>query len=230
MRAHAVLAALGICMTAGLAHAATVELTTSGVFTNPAPEQAVTTGVGTSTFTWGIAAPYSTVSSLSFTGGTFAADTETGDAFVFGQLDYTNGAILVGSEATSVDLDVTVSGGVDGSQDFDLGLINTLNVANPVASADYVIISANLGSAELTIDGEAYVLEFLGFGDIDPNGGFATTSSFHVYEGASASASLLGRLTDAASVPELSTQSSASALFLLLGAATVLASRRRREA
>ncbi|MBN1610589.1 MAG: choice-of-anchor K domain-containing protein [Polyangiaceae bacterium] len=226
MRILGVAAALGMYLITGVAHAGIIDLTTSGVFTNAEPATAVFSGEGTSYFTWGQASP--TVSSLTFTGTTTSVDTDT--PFEFGTLSYYNGTIVGDSGATSVDLTVSVDAGVSGAgvQPFDLGLINTLNIDyDPVASADYVTISADLGSANLTIGGEAYVLDFLGFSDWS-GGGFSVGNEFHVYENQGASANLVGMLTHApAAVPELSGQSSASALFLALGALAVLTSRRR---
>ncbi len=232
MRTPAALAALGILLTAGLANAATVDLTTSGVFTNPeGSSSTVTTGVGTSDFTWGTGTSGSGPSSLSFGGTTATVDTDLSELFTFGVLEFYNGTIVSGTGASSVDLSVSVDAGPagDGEQSFDLGIINTVNTWNPIASADYVTITAELGSADLMIDGQAYVLEFLGFGTVSA-GGFDVTNQFHVFEGASASAELVGRLSSApaASVPELSGKSSGAGLFLALGAIAILTSRRRR--
>jgi hypothetical protein len=227
MRIHGVIVALGLTFTTGMAHAALVDLTTTGTFTNPeGPSGAVWSGVGTDTFSWGEAYPDQSV--LAFEGTTASVDTGLTDAFTFGTLDFHNGTIIAGSEATAVDLTVNVDAGIAGSgaQSFDLGIINTLNTYNPWASADYVTISAVLGSADLTIDGESYVLEFLGFGTVTA-GGFDVTNQFHVFEGASASAQLVGRLTPSATVPELAGRSFAAPMFLALGAIAVLTARRR---
>jgi MYXO-CTERM domain-containing protein len=211
-----------------MANAAVVDLTTTGIFTDPVGGH--TTGVGTSDFTWGYGTNGSGPSSLSFDGATAVVNTESGQEFAFGVLEFYNGTIIANSGTSGVDLTVSVDAGVagDGVQSFDLGIINTPNVGTPDQQADYVSISAELGSADLTIDGESYVLEFLGFGDIS-SGGFDIVNEFHVHEGATASATLLGRLTPSAAVPELSGKSSGAGLFLALGAIAVLTSRRRRR-
>jgi hypothetical protein len=233
MRIHASIAALGLTLTTSLAHASLVELTTTGTFSNPeGPATAVPhwSGVGTDVFSWGNAYTEDYYQShLAFDGATATVNTDSGDIFSFGTLEFRNGVIVSGTGATGVDLTVSVDAAIAGSgvQSFDIGIINTPNIINPWVGADYVTIDAELGSADLTMDGEAYVLEFLGFGSMDGDG-FLVGDQFRVFEGGSASAHLMGQLTPAsATVPELSARSFAAPMFLVLGAAAILVARRR---
>ena len=184
--------------------AAPIAGTSSGVFVHPTgPSGMVTSGVGTSNFSWGIGAD-SAPSSLSFAGNAF--NTLTEQVFSFGTLSYFNGATYAGTEAESVDLNVTASFtsplGVTGSFLYDLGLINTLNVSDPNASADIIQFQTAFPSSTFTSGGINYTLEFLGFGHISGSG-FSTVNQFHVLEGERASAELMGRVTqNIPAVPE----------------------------
>ncbi len=173
----------------------------SGSFVNPiGPGGMVVTGVGTDFFTWGIGNP---PSSLGYGGNLFSVETD--EVFSFGTLAYFNGAIAGGSEATSIDLDVTLSltnpSGVMEDFLYTMSLINTLNTGDPNASADFVNLPSTQPDSFFTVDGLNYTLEFLGFGEISGSG-FTTVDNFHVLEGASASAEMLGRITVATAVPE----------------------------
>lgn len=193
-------------------YAAPIVGTSSGVFVNPTGPGLVVSGVGTSNFAWGVGY-YSPPSSLGFSGANF--NTQTEQVFSFGTLSYYNGVTL-GGEALGVGLDVTTSfttpSGVNGSFLYNLGLINTTNTGDPYASADIVQFQNTFPSSTFTSDGIIYTLEFLGFGNITP-GGYSTVNQFHVLEGATASAELLGRVTShIAPVPEPETYA-----MLLLG-------------
>ena len=178
----------------------------SGIFTNPTgPPDMITTGVGTSTFTWGEGDP--SPSSLRFIGNPFSVN--TGDPFSFGTLGYFNGTIFADTEADSVDLRVTLTlttpAGISQNFIYTLGLINTDNTGDPLASADIVNFPSSLPNTFFTTGGVNYTLEFLGFGTI-VGSGFSTVGNFHVLEGGTASAQLLGRITPApTAVPEPST-------------------------
>jgi len=108
----------------------------SGVFVNPAPATAVTSGVGTNIFRWGSGDP----SSLSFIGESF--DTEPNTPFKLGHLTFHNGVIASGTGADSVTLDVLMS--FDNVPEknsvfpINFHMINTLNTDDPIASADTV--------------------------------------------------------------------------------------------
>lgn len=181
----------GACLAlAASAGAIPISGTSSGVFVNPAPGSAVVTGVGTNDFTWGT--PFGTPpNELEFTGTPFAGF--TGVPFSFGTLDYFNGTILAGTEATSVDLSVTLTfttpTGVVQAFTFPLLLINTPNVVgDPEASADIVRLPSGLAPEFFVVDGVAYSLEFLGF--VGSGGG--TVTDFRALEGTAASAELVG--------------------------------------
>lgn len=172
--------------------------TSSGIFTNPAgPSGMIVSGVGTSHFTWGDGSPFgSPPSSLNFTGASF--NTETEQVFSFGTLSYFNGTIMAGTEANSVELNVTISlttpSGINQDFDYTFELINTPNTSDPVASADFVKFQNVFPTSSFTVGSVNYTLELLGVGSIS-GGGFSTIGQFHVFEGQSASGELLGRIT-----------------------------------
>lgn len=176
----------------------------AGIFVNPTgPSTMQVTGVGTDYFTWGDGSLYnSPPSSLGYAGNAFAVETD--NVFSFGTLSYFNGTVYPGTEAYSVDLNVnlslTVPSGV--SQDFlyDLALVNTPNTSDPNASADIVNFTGTQPDTFFTVDGVNYTLEFLGFGEIT-GAGFTTVDNFHVLEGQTATAQMLGRIT-VSTVPE----------------------------
>lgn len=193
----------------------------SGSFVNPTgPSGMVVTGVGTDFFTWGSGGAFgSPSSSLGYTGNSFSGETD--DVFSFGTLTYFNGTIAGGTQATSVDMDVTLAlaNPSDIVEDFlyTMALINTPNIGGPNASADIVNLSGVQPGSFFTVGGIDYTLEFLGFGAISGSG-FTTVDQFYVLEGASASAEMLGRITVA--VPEPATALLfASGLLGLIGLA-----------
>ena len=108
----------------------------AGSFVNPAPSSAVISGVGTSSFAWGVGQP----SQLSFTPKAF--NPKPNEVFSVGTLDYSNGIIFSGTGADSIDLflNFTFDNAIENNQQLSAGLslINTLNTSDPVASADYV--------------------------------------------------------------------------------------------
>lgn len=177
----------------------------SGSFINPVGGSGmIVSGVGTDSFTWGNGSSFnSPPSSLGYAGNSFSE--ETGDVFSFGTLSYFNGTIALGTEATAVDLDVTLTltnpSGIVEDFLYTMALINTPNVSDPNASADIVNLPGTQPDSFFTVGGVNYTLEFLGFGEI-AGSGFTTVDNFHVLEGARASAEMLGRITVATTVPE----------------------------
>lgn|GEM_PF-4776211 len=108
----------------------------SGTFSNPTPAGATTSGVGTNNFSWGNGDP----SSLTFTGKTF--DAKPGIAFDLGKLTFYNGSNT--NYANNVDFNTNVNFDNVPEKNFalstQLGLVNTINTDDPIASADYVTI------------------------------------------------------------------------------------------
>ena len=186
-----------------LAEALPIAGSSSGIFVNPAgPSGMQVTGVGTSAFTWGDGSAFgSPPSSLGFAGTPFNTTTET--YFDVGDITYFNGTIADGTEADTVDLQLmlnfTVPSGVNESFVYLLSLLNTPNTTDPVASADIVSFPSTLPTATFTTGGTTYSLG-LQVGVVS-GGGFSSQSTFSVYEGQSATATLRGIVT-AQGVPQ----------------------------
>jgi len=208
--------------------AGTVSGSSQGTFQNPvgAPGM-VTTGVGTSTFTWGDPTGFPTgPSSLHFGGLAFnSVPTET--QFKIGALDYFNGTVNAGTFADTVSLVLAVDfsdpNGITQNFAYDLQLINTPNTGTPDEAADYVILPP-FPDTILQIGAQQYTLK-LAFGNVTANG-FVIVNQFHVLEGQSASADLIGTITSDVSgvVPEPGTLVLVSPLLF----ATALRLRRRQ--
>ena len=177
----------------------------SGTFANP--DTGVTTGVGTSQFTWGTGVNGSAPSRFSFAPANFDITINSGfifgprarndrEVFSLGRLTYFNGAIAGGSGANAVELrnriDLTRPIAATGTIAVPLTMINTPNTSDPNASADIVNLPRNLPpTALLTSPGVGLVtVDAVGFGNVSGSG-FTTTDRFHVREGASAQADLL---------------------------------------
>lgn len=203
-------------------HAALFQGDSTGIFVNPTgPGGMVTTGAGTSSFTWGGG---SNTSSLDYTGASF--DVDENIDFIFGTLDYYNGTIPLGTQADAVDLsvnlDLTAPSAISENFVFDLSLINTPNNTGTAAGdADIVNFDNTVPSNSFSYAGVDYTLEFLGFGTLTGSG-FTIADSFNVYENDSASVNLVGRITS--SVPEPSTL-----LLLGLGIVTVVSVSKNRK-
>lgn len=167
----------------------------SGVFANPVgPAGMVTTGVNTSFFTWGDGLPPPS-SSLSFSGASFSVPAET--TFSVGTLTYFNGTISLGTEATNVDLLLTLAftnpSGLTENFSYTLGLINSPNVVgDDIGSADYVTLPS-LSSTVFTSGGIDYTLH-LEFGAFS-GASFGGPNEFRVLEGQTAAVGINGRIT-----------------------------------
>ena len=105
----------------------------SATFTSPAPSSAVTAGVGTNTFSWGVGDP----SWVRFDAS--SVDTTTGTLFKLGTLTFHNGIIFSGA-ANGVDMNIGLH--FDNVSELDsvlttlLDIVNTPNTDDPIASAD----------------------------------------------------------------------------------------------
>lgn len=213
-----VLLAMIISLGASEVLAADYSGNSSGVFVNPFagpsnPAMTVT-GVGTSNFTWGNGSAFgSPPSSLVFSGTPFSGNFE--QEFKFGNLRYYNGTIAAGTGADAVDLLTTLAfttpSGITQNFSFNFQLINTPNVADPVASADYVKLDQLFDpSSSFTYNGNIYFLQFTRFEAQDSFGFNSNATEFHVYENSGGVADLYGKITTSP-VPEPST-------FILFGA------------
>jgi hypothetical protein len=167
----------------------------SGIFVSPTGGPGmVTTGTNTNSFTWGTGY-YCAPSWLGFTGNSFASIVPE-QTFCLGNLSYFNGTLWDGTQAYSVALQAQLaftSIGITQNFDLNCGLINTPNTADPWASADSVLLSANFPTTLFTLNGIEYTLN-VGFGSVT-GGGFSEINKFFVLEGASASADLIGIIT-----------------------------------
>ena len=183
-----------LCLGTFTVNAALFQGTSSGNFVNPTGSSGlVTTGVGTSEFTWGSGQP----GSLGYKGAPL--DVNENDEFVFGTLNYFNGTTNSGSDANTVDLDVSLNftspSSITEDFTFNLGIENTPNTSSdPNENADIVNFDNTVPSNFFTSDGVDYTLEFLGFGTLD-GAGFTVEDSFRVLENESAKVDLVGRIT-----------------------------------
>lgn len=176
-----------------------IDGTTSGIFVNPLPGTATTTGVGTSTFTFGNASSTPPgPSKLIFTPTSFSTDTETD--FFIGSFSFYNGTVFQGTDINTVDLQVglnfTTPAVGNKTSTFTLSAINNPNTNDPDASADAILLPNSFSNATFEVSGTQYTLELLGFRNVVGDG-FLTSDStkLNVREGSTATAELWGRVT-----------------------------------
>ena len=228
------LAATLLAMTLGLAVlpgalAQPVDGSTTGDWVNPTPSAppVVTTGVGTSTFTWGDGTGFGTgPNSLSFESAAFSGLLES--PFKVGKITYFNGTTALGTTPDSVDLSLSLNfttpalPPVVGSYAFNL--VTTPNTSDPDASADFVYLPGLFSSTDFLIGGTTYRVKLVGFEDIVGDG-FLTSDALqlHVREGGTASADLFAVVTTQP-IPEPQTYA-----LLLAGLAALTVAVRRRE-
>lgn len=184
----------GLMAAATSVYATPIAGSTSGVFVNPVgPVGMITSGAGTSSFSWGDGSAFaSPSSSLTFAGTTFASN--SGSFFDVGSVTYFNGTIAGGTQADSVTLQIALSftdpAGVNESFNYALTLVNVPNNSGTQAGdADRVEFSTSPAQT-FTLGGETVTLE-LEVGSVGANG-FSTQSSFSVFEGAQAQVTLRG--------------------------------------
>ena len=151
-------------------------------------------GIGTSTFTWGIATEIGTSpNQLVFQGN--PVTTETGALFKVGDLTYFNGTILENTGIASVPLNFELSFDDPAtlSQVFsiDFEILTTPNNGTPDENADAVIPSTLVSQQSFSANELNYTLSLVGFSQ---DGGLTTTEEFRVREDARTTASLFGRI------------------------------------
>lgn len=110
-------------------------------------------------------------------------------------MTYYNGTILSGTGANTIDLDVTLDLDIKRRIfrpyfDFTFELINTVNTADPIASADFVYLDDARSSRTLIFDGQEFEFE-LRFGETTADG-FSEFDRFNVIENRDASVNLDG--------------------------------------
>ncbi|NEQ29919.1 MAG: hypothetical protein F6K04_02770 [Leptolyngbya sp. SIO4C5] len=179
----------------------------SGIFVNPLPTGAVTSGSGTSEFSFGDPATFGTgANRFSFEALPF--DTQTETDFLIGTFTYFNGTTTSGSQIDSVDLQIGLdflapAAGLETST-FGLEVISTINTSDPDASADAVLLPSSFSPTTFSLGGTEFTLQLLGFDNVIGDGFLTSTNTrLNVREGAEASAQLIGRVTsDIPDVPE----------------------------
>jgi len=175
----------------------------TGVFVNPVPDGSSPDllGVGTNFFQWGT--PFTGTinppqvsgrSSVLFTGMPFNTMTDTD--FVFGDLDYFNGTIFLGTGVTAFDLQVTLAfttpNGITQPFTYNIGTITTPD--SPNAVPDILDLPNGTATEFFSVGGVDYTLQILGFDDPDV-AGFNPVSQFAVQEGSTDKAQLVGKVT-----------------------------------
>ncbi|GBC61651.1 hypothetical protein DENIS_2613 [Desulfonema ishimotonii] len=169
----------------------------SGNWADPVPEGSspVFEGVGTSYFKWGDASFDTPPCHLKFEGYSFS-NVSPEIPFKIGKVSYYNGTTGIGTDASSVNLilslDIQAPIQVKFTPKFSLGLINVPNDGAAWENADYVHFPSSLSNEYITLGGTNYKLEIIGFSQ---DGGATTVKEFHVLEDNETSAELYGRIT-----------------------------------
>lgn len=123
---------------------------------------------------------------------------EIGDPFQVGLLRHFNEPIAVGSNATSVNLSISLlftDPAIVGSFDFTMNINETPNTDVP--PDDFIYFSSPSAPQSYVVDGIEYTLELLGFGDNWDN----LTTQFQSPEGQTNETILWGRITATPVVP-----------------------------
>ena len=206
--------------------------TMAGVWVNPNPGAlpVVTTGVGTSTFTWGTSTGATPPNSVIFDNspGSFATVTET--PFKVGKITYFNGTTAVGTTPDSVDLALTLNFAEPalGSivSDYTFNIVTTTNTADADESADYLYLPSAFSTTTFVIGSTTYNVKLTGFQDIVGDGFLASDDlALHVREGGTATADLFAVVTsEVSAVPE---PQNVALMLAALGMMGLVARRRR---
>ncbi len=171
-----------------------------GQFKDPVGDSGMVYVLDDNYFEWGESSGY-----LGFENGSYLEyigaaweNVQAGELFRLGTLDYFNGSIYSGTQATDITLDLTIALTLpDTNESFDINieLENTTNSDNNTEdqNADYIRISTLDTDFSTTIDGIQYELN-LAFGYTGDQG-FTTIDQFHVHEGATTTADLWGYFT-----------------------------------
>ncbi|WP_245824745.1 choice-of-anchor K domain-containing protein [Sphingomonas azotifigens] len=227
--------ALSAAAIAPVAHAQDVAGTTSAMFLDPSPANAVTQGLGSAHFGWGTpfkpvpSQPYQGANELNFIDTPFSANFE--QAFKIGTLYYYNGTTL-GLLPDTIDVAISLSFSQPQipvfSNSFTLKLKSTDNKGDDAANADYVYFPQTFSATEFTINGTVYRVQLTGFANIVGDGYLASNAQqLHVVEGKAATADLFARVTtQTPGVPEPGSWAMLIAGFGVTGAAM----RHRRKA
>ena len=232
MRLDKIFLALALGAVALPSFADNVSGTMNGVWVNPDPSAlpVVTTGVGTSTFTWGSSTGATPPNSVVFDNspGNFATVTES--PFKVGKITYFNGTTAIGSTPDSVDLALTLDFAEPalGSivSDYTFKIVTTTNTADADASADYLYLPSAFSTTTFVIGDTTYNVKLTGFQDIVGDGFLASDDlALHVREGGTATADLFAVVTsEVSAVPE---PQSLALMFAGLGMMGLVARRRR---
>jgi hypothetical protein len=201
-----ILAAISAAAFCVCANATDVSGIASATFENPQPIGGIitTTGVGTSSFTWGSWS--SPVNQMDFAGTSFASNFES--PFKLGTLTYFNGLSRSGSVPDTVDLAVKLAFASplipDVTSSFTMQLLSTVNSSTPDGNADYVTFGSVFSDTSFLIGSTTYRVKITGFENVVGDGFLVSDATqFHVREGAVASADLFAVVTtQTPAVPE----------------------------
>jgi hypothetical protein len=116
--------------------------------------------------------------------------------FALGNLVILNGTTFNDSEATAATLKLTFAMTApsvsNGTVNLNFTMASTANTSDRAASADTVTLQSNVTSFSIVQDGTTYTLQ-VWLVSSDSANGFLTGNTFSIYEGSSASATLMGR-------------------------------------
>lgn len=177
-----------------------------GTFSNPeGSSDMVTSDEGLNEFLWGAPAPNGAgQSQLSFTSNDFEGDTTVGGdtpiLFNFGTLKFSNGSILPDTGIDSLYLDIVLtfsdsSLSTWADQYFYLPLEIETSTDSDDAVVTSVLLPGSISPISFTENDVSYTINLIGFGNF-VEGIDSTITRFDLFEGASASAQLLGYITE----------------------------------